>query len=157
MATSTVPLGKVEVCHRKQIPCHHEGWGVDAQGIPTTDASKILFGGGLLPLGGTEETGGYKGYGLSFMVEMLTGVLAGANFGVNVPHAINPNAVSRLDAANLGQSFIVIDPQMLGGGYDARLQHFVDDMHALPLAADAPGPVLVPGLMTRRSCFRDHD
>ena len=40
-------------------------------------------GGGLLPLGGVEESGGYKGSGLSTMVEILTGVLGGAKFGSN--------------------------------------------------------------------------
>ena len=34
-------------------------------------------GGGLLPLGGREETGGYKGYGLNMMVELFCGILGG--------------------------------------------------------------------------------
>ena len=29
-------------------------------------------------------TGGYKGYGLAMMVEVLCGILSGANFGLNV-------------------------------------------------------------------------
>ena len=37
--------------------------------------------GALQPLGGTEETAGYKGYGLALIVEVLTGILAGAAFG----------------------------------------------------------------------------
>ena len=48
--------------------------GVDAKGIPTSNPSDILFGGGLCPLGGADElTGSHKGYCLSFFVEMLTG------------------------------------------------------------------------------------
>ena len=34
--------------------------------------------GGLMPLGGMEETSGYKGYGLAMLVEVLGGVLADA-------------------------------------------------------------------------------
>lgn len=50
----------------------------------TTDPNKVLKEGGLLPLGGTEEHGGYKGYGLTFMVEILCGILSGSLFGPNI-------------------------------------------------------------------------
>merc|ERR1712176_1535822 len=62
MSTPTVPLGRIEVYWRegKQVPF---GWGLDKEGRPTRDPAAILFGGGLCPLGGSEETGGYKGYG----------------------------------------------------------------------------------------------
>jgi L-2-hydroxycarboxylate dehydrogenase (NAD+) len=35
----------------------------------------------LTPLGATRELGGHKGYGLAVMVDILSGVLAGAAFG----------------------------------------------------------------------------
>lgn len=72
MATPAVALGKVEVCYRKGTLCPR-GWGVDKDGCSTTDPASILFGGGLTPLGGAEETSGFKGYGLGVMVEMLSG------------------------------------------------------------------------------------
>jgi L-2-hydroxycarboxylate dehydrogenase (NAD+) len=87
MATSTVPRGKLEVYNRagKTIP---EVWATDEKGHPSQDAATILKnmlerrGGGLLPLGGaTEETGSHKGYGLSTMVDILSGVLSGGAFG----------------------------------------------------------------------------
>ena len=40
--------------------------------------------GGLFPLGGDEESSGYKGYGLMFMVEILCGILSGSRFGPNI-------------------------------------------------------------------------
>ena len=43
-----------------------------------------MTGGGLLPLGGEEQSSGYKGFGLMFMVEVLCGILAGSRFGPNV-------------------------------------------------------------------------
>ena len=49
----------------------------------TNSFEAMADGGGLLPLGGVEESGGYKGSGLSTMVEILTGVLGGAKFGSN--------------------------------------------------------------------------
>jgi len=35
----------------------------------------------LLPLGGSRELGGHKGYGLAVMVDILSGVLSGAVYG----------------------------------------------------------------------------
>ena len=81
MATTTVPIGKVEVMDRigKPVPL---GWGVDGNGRPCTDAAKICkYGGGLYPLGGPEETAGYKGYGLGMFVEIMCSVLSGAAIG----------------------------------------------------------------------------
>jgi len=88
MATSIVPRGKLEVYHRlgKSIPL---GWALDETGTPTTDTERVLEnfkdkkrgGGGLLPLGGAGELlGGHKGYGLSLMVDVLSGVLSGAAY-----------------------------------------------------------------------------
>ncbi|KAK7508680.1 hypothetical protein BaRGS_00000246 [Batillaria attramentaria] len=80
MATTVVALGKVEVKNtlQEQIPL---GWGVDTEGKPTTDPKIVLGDGGLMPLGGAEETSGYKGYGLGLMVEVFCGILSGATFG----------------------------------------------------------------------------
>lgn len=46
----------------------------------------MLNEGGLLPLGGSEETGGYKGYGLAIMVEILCGILSNASYGPFIRH-----------------------------------------------------------------------
>ena len=77
MATSAVSAGKVNVAlaRNQRIP---EGWVVDSEGASTTDPSVLGQGGALLPLGGME---GYKGYGLSVMIELLSGVLPGLGFG----------------------------------------------------------------------------
>jgi len=90
MATSTVPRGKLEVYSRREKPIP-EVWATDAAGRPTTNPAEVLDnlinrrGGGLLPLGGSEElTGGHKGYGLAMVVEILTGVLSGGAFATQV-------------------------------------------------------------------------
>jgi LDH2 family malate/lactate/ureidoglycolate dehydrogenase len=86
MATTTVAYGKIQVEHGRghaQLP---PGWICDRDGNASRTTTDALFGagGGLLPLGGVEATGGYKGYGLSMMVEMLCGILAGAAWGPHV-------------------------------------------------------------------------
>ena len=53
----------------KPIP---EGWGMDKDGNPTTDAQKILVGGSL------HAVGGLKGTMLAFAVEILCCALMGA-------------------------------------------------------------------------------
>ena len=77
MATSAVAAGKlgVAVARGSSIP---EGWLLDSEGSPTTDPTALRNGGAMLPLGGPE---GHKGYGLSVMVEILSGILTGLGFG----------------------------------------------------------------------------
>ena len=77
MATSAVAAGKlgVAVARGYDIP---EGWILDKDGNQTTNPNDLRSGGAILPLGGPE---GHKGYGLSVMVEILSGVLTGLGFG----------------------------------------------------------------------------
>uniref|UniRef100_A0A7C4Y5Q9 Ldh family oxidoreductase n=1 Tax=candidate division WOR-3 bacterium TaxID=2052148 RepID=A0A7C4Y5Q9_UNCW3 len=86
-ATSTTSRGKIEVYERKgkELPL---SWATDEDGIPTTNAKRVLDnlltrkGGGLLPLGGAdEEGGGHKGYGLSVLIDIFSGVLSGGLYG----------------------------------------------------------------------------
>lgn len=86
MATSVVPRGKLEVYDRLG-KCMPEGWAVNATGRTATDATEVLknmvarLGGGILPLGGEGEIyGGYKGYGIALMVDILCGVLSGGAY-----------------------------------------------------------------------------
>lgn len=78
MATSGVAVGKIKLAESRgeAIP---EGWILNKQGDPTTDPKDYGRGGILLPLGGAE---GHKGYGLSAIVEILSGILPGLGFGV---------------------------------------------------------------------------
>jgi len=77
MATSQAAAGKLSVYRSRKEPVP-EGWLVDKEGNPTTDPEAFFHGGALLPLGGRQ---GYKGYGLSFMVEVFSGILTGLGFG----------------------------------------------------------------------------
>jgi LDH2 family malate/lactate/ureidoglycolate dehydrogenase len=84
MATSAAANGKLEIAKRKQIPIPY-GWAIDPQGQESADPEIISKGGSLLPLGSDREHGSHKGYGLASMVDILSGVLGGANFGPWVP------------------------------------------------------------------------
>jgi ureidoglycolate dehydrogenase (NAD+) len=72
MAMSEIPFFQIDDAKNKGEPLP-EGAAVDSYGVPTTDASAALEDSGeanLLPLGG-----GYKGYGLVMLMEILTGSL----------------------------------------------------------------------------------
>lgn len=83
-ASTAVAYGKLEILQRKGLDTPN-GWVQDANGDPCNDAFAIKNGGALLPLGGDREHGSHKGYGLGAIVDILSGVLSGANFGPWVP------------------------------------------------------------------------
>lgn len=83
-ATTTAANGKLEVLKRKNESAPL-GWVQDAQGNITQDVDALKKGGAMLPLGGDREHGSHKGYILGSIVDILSGVLSGANFGPWVP------------------------------------------------------------------------
>jgi LDH2 family malate/lactate/ureidoglycolate dehydrogenase len=103
MATSTVAIGKLSVARRwgKPIPA---GWALDDEGQPTTDPNVAYETRLLTPLGATRELGGHKGYGLAVMVDILSGVLAGAGFA-----DVRPRREPDRTRADIGHFFGAID------------------------------------------------
>jgi len=77
MAATVVAGGKIEIAGRegKLLP---EGWVVDKEGKPITDPGKYYEEGALLPLGGTPQTGSFKGFGLAVAVDILCRILSGS-------------------------------------------------------------------------------
>ena len=152
MATSTVPRGRIEVAARRgeTLPV---GWAIDADGRPALTPDAALAG-ALHPLGGEEATAGYKGYGLALAVAMLTAVLGGAAFGPNIIGLFSTEAPS-----DLGQTFVVIDPAAIdeAGAFERRLEGYLDQLIAAPLAPGAPGRVLVPGEPEAAAAARSDD
>ncbi|KHJ48592.1 malate/L-lactate dehydrogenase [Trichuris suis] len=138
MATTTVALGKIELADRKneKIPT---SWAADNGGRETRDPKKVLQSGGLLPLGGTEITSGYKGYGLATMVEVFCGILSGANYGKHIRRWKDSTKV-----ANLGQCFVAIDPNAFAPGFPERMQDLMNDLRQ-SLSVEKDKPVLVAG------------
>ena len=80
IATSAAAAGKLKVAAARGEPVP-AGWLIDAGGTGDhRSRTPSRRGGAVLPLGGAE---GHKGYGLSAMIEILSGVLTGLGFGVN--------------------------------------------------------------------------
>lgn len=134
MALSEAALGKIRIAaaEGREIP---STWATDASGTPTTDPEAAIAG-LLLPAAGP------KGYGLAFMIDVLTGVLSGGAFGAGV-RGLYSDADTPNDCAHF---FLAIDPDAFGGtdAFAAR----VDELAAQVLSSPtAPGVerVLLPG------------
>src|SRR5688572_24825558 len=76
LATSLVARGNIIAAQKggQAIP---EGWALDPEGNPTTDASAALLGTVL-------TMAGHKGYALALMVEVLSSVLSGSAVGPSI-------------------------------------------------------------------------
>ncbi|MDR1533766.1 MAG: Ldh family oxidoreductase [Planctomycetota bacterium] len=98
MATTLVARGRV-ILHAKQNKPLEPGWAFDSLGRPTTDPQAALKG-LLAPMGG------YKGYGIAFAVDILSGVLTGSNFGRHFPGMLAENFETPTD---VGGIFAAID------------------------------------------------
>lgn len=84
MASPAAAFGKIEMAIREEKPIP-EGWAIDRNGQPTIDPGGMANGGAMLPLGSTRDRGGHKGYCLGAMIDILSGVLSGANWGPFTP------------------------------------------------------------------------
>lgn len=72
ISTSMVANGKVHVAQLAGRQCP-EGWLLDSAGRPTTDPASRF----TLPPGTIRPLGGYKGFGLGLLLDMLVGGLSG--------------------------------------------------------------------------------
>lgn len=145
LATSVVAFGKVEIAkwQNKAVP---EGWIIDQLGKPSTSPEDV-YAGGLLPLGGTRELGGHKGYCLSAMVDILSCVLSGANWGPFAPpFALFEEAPKESVGKGIGHFFgaMEIDGFEDVDVFKKRIDHWIDVFRK---TKPAPGfdAVLIPG------------
>jgi len=145
-ATSAVAYGKIEIARRngEAIP---EGWAVDASGAVTSDPTAMIEGGALLPLGSDREHGGHKGYCLSAMVDMLSCVLSGANWGPFAPpFALRQEIPERSVGKGIGHFFgaLRIDGFIEPAQFKAQVDEWIRVFRATKPAPGTDGP-LIPG------------
>ncbi|MBD9597410.1 Ldh family oxidoreductase [Ensifer sp. ENS05] len=116
MALSAVAMGKIRnaAAAGQVIP---EGWAVDKDGAATTDPQAAISG-MLLPAAGP------KGYGLAFLVDLMTGGLSGGAIGAEVS-ALYGDPATPYRCSNL---FIAIDVGHFGsdGQFERRAQSEVE-------------------------------
>src|SRR5713101_5524327 len=146
MATTAAAYGKIEIARRRGEPIP-EGWAVDSEGRATTDPNDMVNGGALLPLGSDRERGGHKGYGLAIMVDVLCGVLSGANWGpFTPPFALRQEIPKRSVGHGIGHFFgaMQIDGFIDRDSFKRQIDDYIRTFRATKPAPGTTGPLL-PG------------
>jgi L-2-hydroxycarboxylate dehydrogenase (NAD+) len=145
-ASSAVSYGKVEIANRKgeDVPL---GWCLDQHGNATRNPADMIGGGALLPLGSDVNGSGHKGYCLASMVDILSAVLSGANWGpFATPFAIHVSAPPKEVGKGIGHFFGAYD---IEGFRDTTEFKKAIDEWILTMRNTKPQPgaekVLIPG------------
>ena len=119
-SVSMINRGKIRVAARtgKKIP---EGVALDKFGNPTTDAKKALEG-VQLPIAS------FRGSGLAWMVDILSGVFTGGNHGGKVKDPFDDFTGPQ----NIGHLFIGMKPNLFVGNYNQRIKENIKIIKKLP-------------------------
>ncbi len=134
MAMTVIARGKIRLAAMKGDPIP-QGLALDIDGNPTTDAAKA-FEGGCLPFGGV------KGSVLGMLMDLLSGVLTGANFGGDVKSLYFDHS----EPQNVGHLFFAIKPDLFLSltDFGARMDMFYERIKDLPRAAGVD-EIMLPG------------
>ena len=146
MATSAAAYGKIEMARRSGNPIP-SGWAIDSEGVVTTKPEDMVDGGALLPLGSDCEDGGHKGYCLAIMVDMLSCVLSGANWGPFAPpFALRQEIPSGSVGKGIGHFFgaMRIDGFIEAESFKGQVDDYIRAFRATKPAPGTRGP-LIPG------------
>ncbi len=127
LSLSKVARGNIMAAKQRGVPIP-EGWALNAEGRPTTDANAALAG-TMVPLGDA------KGTALALMVEILAAGLTGSNYAADASSFLDDKG----GPPGTGQLIIALDPQAIGG--DAALDRF----EALTFAISEQSGARVPG------------
>jgi LDH2 family malate/lactate/ureidoglycolate dehydrogenase len=139
IANTAVARGKLYAAKARgeAIP---QGWAIDAQGVATTDPAAGIAG-TILPMAG------HKGYAISMIMDMLSGVLSGSAFGPGIVGPYMPEGRS-----GVGHLAIAIDIAAV-----RPLPEFEADMEALVAAiksaprGDGVEEIFYPGEVEARA------
>jgi len=134
---SIINRGKIRVAAKtgKKIP---EGVALDKFGKPTTDAKKALKG-VQLPIAG------FRGSGLAWMVDILSGVFTGGNHGGKVKDPFDDFSGPQ----NIGHLFIVMKSNLFVENYNQRIIENIKRIKRLPKIKGVK-EILYPGQNKRK-------
>ncbi len=144
MATGAVAWGKIFLAQqeKRKIPTT---WALDKNGIPTDDPNAAAHQGLIQPLGG------YKGYGLSLLLDILTGVLSGGGFSSHVrtlyQEVAKPSEVAHTCAAVRVGAFMPIEE------FGQRMDSIIQLMRLCPRASGVER-IFVPGEIEHETAWR---
>ena len=136
-SVSVINRGKIRVAERagKKIP---EGVALDKFGKPTTNAKKALAG-VQLPISS------FRGSGLAWMVDILSGVFTGGNHGGRVKDPFDDFSGPQ----NIGHLFLVMKSNLFVGNYSKRIKENIKRVKRLPKIKGVK-EILYPGQRKHR-------
>jgi LDH2 family malate/lactate/ureidoglycolate dehydrogenase len=147
MSTSAISFGAVETAARLKLSIP-QNCIMTKDGRPSQEPGDFFPGGMLLPLGGSRQMGGHKGYCLAAAIDLLCGPLAGAGWGPFIPPF--PINNGELPARSVGQGVghffgayslaAFLDPIL----FRRRVDEWVRTIRSAPPAPQTAGP-LIPG------------
>lgn len=132
-STTVVTRGKLEMYRKAEKPLP-DGWALDKNGKPSNNAEEVLVdilkkaGGGIMPLGGSEEkTGSHKGYGYGMLCEIFCSILS---------QGLTSNHTHIGNVGGTCHGFIAIDPKCFGDPAVIRknLSVFLQELRDSPKA-----------------------
>lgn len=139
IANTVVARGKIFLARQKGLPIP-PGWAIDAEGRGTTDPVAAL-GGVILPMAE------HKGYAVSVMMDVLSGVLSGSGILTEVSGPYQAEKRSRC-----GHLVVALDIAAFGpvAAFAERMERMVTELKAVPLA-EGFAEVFYPGEMEARN------
>ena len=131
-ATSVVAKSKFKEYAKKGMPLP-DGWALDENGAPTNDPEAGMRG-FVLPMAG------FKGYGISLLIDMIAGLLSGSACLNRVGRFYSDESGSM----NVGFCIFAIDPVLVfGEDYNNAIKQYVSDIRNCKKAKDQS--VILPG------------
>lgn len=139
IANTGVARGKIYAAAQRGEPIP-DTWALDEDGLPTTDP-RVAVNGLLAPMGG------HKGYAISFLMDVLSGVLTGSGFATDVAGPYVPDRRSRCGHLVMA---LRIDAFLPREEFDARVDDLIERTKAVPRATGVD-EVFYPGEIESRA------
>ncbi len=113
-STSAVALGKIAMAKYEGRPIP-EGWALDAEGRPTTDPEAALKG-------SICSAGGYRGWGLGLMAELMAAAMTGSVNSLDVAGLKLPEGPPH----RLGQMYLLMDTTSFTDQFGTRFARLAE-------------------------------
>lgn len=142
IANTAVARGKVYLARQKGLPIP-EGWAINAAGEPTTDPVEALDG--II-----QPMAGHKGYAISLIMDVLSGVLTGSEFGAGVAGPYQPDKRSGAGHLLIALNVEVFQPL---AAFNSRIEAMIRSLRNVKLAKGVE-EVFYPGEIEARNDVR---
>jgi LDH2 family malate/lactate/ureidoglycolate dehydrogenase len=139
VSNTVVARGKIYLANQRAASIPPD-WAITADGRPTTDPAAALAG-TILPMGQ------HKGYVISMMMDVLSGVLTGSGFGTGVAGPYQDERPGRA-----GHLYLALDVARFLplAEFEQRMTRLIDELKSVPLA-EGFEEILYPGELEARA------